>query len=141
MLNPDRLVLDFWHAAEHLGVVADAAFGSDTARRTAWFEKWRHVLRHDPRGVSKVIDALCYLLTKGTGADVIRRELAYFRNNRSRMDYASAADAGHPIGSGAVESANKGFSDDPYEAVWTALEPRGWPRRFDIPIACQIWTF
>ena len=106
-LNPDRLVLDFWHAAEHLGVVADAAFGSDTARRTAWFEKWRHVLRHDPRGVSKVIDALCYLLTKGTGADVIRRELAYFRNNRSRMDYASAADAGQPIGSGAVESANK----------------------------------
>jgi len=39
------------------------------------------------------------------GADGIRRELAYFRGNRSRMHYAAAA--GHSIGSGSVESANR----------------------------------
>ena len=80
---------------------------NDTAAGTAWFEKWRHVLRHDPKGAGKVIDAMRHLLRKRKGADEIRKELAYFRNNRRRMHYAAAADAGYAIGSGSVESANK----------------------------------
>ncbi len=48
-----------------------------------------------------------HLLRKGKGADDVRKELAYFRNNRRRMTYAEAADAGYAIGSGTVESANK----------------------------------
>ena len=87
--------------------MADAAFGADTAAGTAWIEKWRHVLRHDPKGVGKVIDALRHLLRKGKGADDVRGELAFFRNSRRRMQYADAADVGYAIGSGSVESANK----------------------------------
>ncbi len=87
-----------------MSAAADAAFGPDTPAGTAWFEKWRHVLRHDPKGASKVIDAMRHLLRKGKGVDQIRKELAYFRNNRSRMTHAEAAGAGYAIGSGAVET-------------------------------------
>jgi len=106
-LHPDVALVDFWHAAQHLNAAAAAAFGHGTAAATTWFEKWRHVLRHDPGGARKVIDALRYLLRKRKGADDIRVELGYFRNNRARMNYAQAASAGFPVGSGAVEAANK----------------------------------
>lgn len=105
--SPDVVLLDFFHAAQHLKVAADAAFGPDSAEGEAWFEKWRHVLRHDPKGANKVIDALRYLSRKGKGTADIVRELGYFRNNRKRMNYSEVADAGYPIGSGAVEAANK----------------------------------
>ncbi len=46
-------------------------------------------------------------MRKGKGAAVIRREPAFFRNHRHRMDYAAAVVAGFPIGAGSVEAANK----------------------------------
>ena len=64
------------------------------------------LLRHDPKGAGKVIDALRHLLRKGKGADGIRKELACFRKNRRRMNCADSADAGDAIGLGAVEPAN-----------------------------------
>lgn len=106
-LGPDVMVLDFYHAAEHLSAAADAAFGPGTASGKAWFETWRHILRHDPQGVGKTIDALRYLQRKGRGAEELRRVLGYFRNNRRRMNYQQASAAGFPIASGAVEAANK----------------------------------
>ena len=109
-LNPDVEVLDFWHAIEKLNVAADAAFGSDDKARKKWFKAKRRILRRDPKGVSKVIVALRYLLRKGRGSEEIRKVLGYFRNNRnnrSRMNYYHLAEEGYPIGSGEVEAANK----------------------------------
>ena len=103
-LCPDRVLLDYWHAAQHLKAAADAAFGQATAAGTAWFAKWRHPLRHDANGAAKVIAALRYLLSKGTAGTQRRRELGSFRHNRHRMDDAAAA--GYAIGSGAVAAAN-----------------------------------
>ncbi len=105
--SPDVVILDFFHSIQHLKVAADAAFGPDSAEGEAWFETWRHVLRHDPKGAGKVIDALRYLLRKGKGRTDIARELGYFRANRRRMNYSQVANAGFPIGSGAVEAANR----------------------------------
>ena len=61
-LNPDVEVLDFWHAAEYLMLAADAAFGSDEKASIKWFKRKRHILRHDPKGVDRVIDSsgICY---------------------------------------------------------------------------------
>ncbi len=95
-LCPDRVLLNYWHAAPHLKAAAG----------TAWFAKWRHPLRHDANGVAKVIAALRYLLSNGTAGTQLRRELGSFRHNRHRMDDAAAA-AGYAIGSGAVAAANK----------------------------------
>ena len=106
-LNPDVEVLDFWHAMEKLNVAADAAFGSDEKARKKWFKAKRRILRRDPDGVGKVIDALRYLLRKGRGSEEIRKVLGYFRNNRSRMNYYHVAEEGYPIESGEVEIANK----------------------------------
>ncbi len=102
--GPDVMLSDFWHGAQHPGAAANAAFGPDTDAGTAWSGKWRHVMRHDPKGAGKVTGALRHLPPKGKGTDDVRRELAFLRGNRRRMHHAAA---GHPIGSGSVESANK----------------------------------
>ena len=106
-LNPDLEVLDFWHAAEYLKRAADAVFGADEEASMKWFKAKRHIPRTDPEGVSKVINALRYLLRKGRGKEEIRKALGYFRNNRRRMNYYHVAEDGYPIGSGDVEAANK----------------------------------
>ncbi len=106
-LKPDVEVLDFWHATGYLKLAADAAFGSDEEASTKWYKDKRHILRHDPKGVGKVIDALRHLLRKEKGRSEIERALGYFRNNRRRMNYDHLAKAGYPIGSGQVEAANK----------------------------------
>ena len=106
-LNPDVEVLDFCPAAEYLKDVADAAFGSDEKASTKWFVAKCNILRHDPKGVDKVMDALRYLLRKRRGKAEIRKALGYFRNNRRRMSYYYVAKEGYPIGSGEVEAANK----------------------------------
>ena len=72
-----------------------------------WVEGKRHILRHDPKGVGKVIDALRHLKRKGRGGTEIRMTLGYFSNNRSRMKSYHVAKDGYPIGSGEVEAANK----------------------------------
>ena len=106
-LNPNVEVPDFWHAIEKLSLAADAAFGPDKKASKKWFKAKRHILRDDPDGVGKVMDALRYLLRKGRGSAEIRKVLDYFRNNRSRMNYYHVAEEGYPIGSGEVEAANK----------------------------------
>ena len=54
-LSPETEVIDFWHACEHLQTASDHAVAP------GWFEKYREILRHDPRGVAKVIRALRHL--------------------------------------------------------------------------------
>ncbi len=101
-LSPETEVIDFWHACEHLRVASDHA----VARH--WFEKHREILRHDPRGVDKVIRALRYLLDRAKGDPAeIERELAFFRKHRHRMRYHALKEEGIAIGSGVVEAACK----------------------------------
>ena len=74
-----------------------------------WFEKYREILRHAPRGVAKVIRALCHLRDRAAPADrsKVERELAFFRKHRHRMRYHALKEAGIAIRSGVVEAANK----------------------------------
>jgi len=57
---------------------------------------------------------------RGRGTDDVWRELAYFRDNRHRMEYAAA---GHAISSGSVEATNR----MPVTAR-TRRSRRGWGR-------------
>ena len=101
-LSPEAEVIDFWHACEHLRVASDHAVAPH------WFEKHREILRHDPRGVAKVIRALCYLRdTARADRAEIERELAFFRKHRHRMRYHALKEEGIAIGSGVVEAACK----------------------------------
>ena len=52
-------------------------------------------------------DALLYLKRKGKSNADIARDLDYIRAKNECLNYSHVADAGYPIGSGAVESGNR----------------------------------
>jgi len=100
-------IVDFYHAAEHLHKALEAAYGEGTPKCHEEFERLRHVLRHDRRGVDRLIRSLIYLRSRHPHSKKLRVELAFFRKNRHRMTYAATAAKNLPIGSGVVEAACK----------------------------------
>lgn len=108
--RPDAVrILDFPHAVEHLGVVAQAVFGPGTAAASEWLGQHAHSLRHaDPDDVLASLLALeADASTPATAVPVVRRCRLYLAGRRNQIDYADFAAVGYPIGSGMVESANK----------------------------------
>jgi hypothetical protein len=100
-------VLDFYHAAEHLGAALAAAYGEGTPTYQERVETLRVVLRDEPHGVDKVMGALGRLRTRYPRRQAIHKALAYFREHRHRMPYADLRAQNLPIGSGVVEAACK----------------------------------
>ena len=93
-IEPDEQAVDFFHACEHLGVVADHAVAA------GWYEKYRKVLLDDANGVDKVIRAICHLRDRATTATALKdleRELKFFRKHRRRMRYAVLKAGGYAI--------------------------------------------
>ena len=52
----DAVILDFYHAAEHLGDLGRALHPSDEATREEWLERWCHRLKHE--GGEAVLEGL-----------------------------------------------------------------------------------
>ena len=100
-------VLDFYHAAEHLGAALGEAYGEGTPTYHERLETLSTVLRDEPQGVDKVLGALCRLRTRYPRRQAIHTALAYFRDHRHRMRYAALRAQNLPIGSGVVEAACK----------------------------------
>ena len=110
--RPDLvLILDFWHAAQHLAELARALYGGDEARVQAALGSWRHTLKHE--GGEPLLAALAELEQRdGDGWAAVQREAwegetGYFRRNVGRMGYPAYEANGWHIGSGPVESACK----------------------------------
>lgn len=101
-------MLDFYHASEHVGSLAQAAHPSDPAQATAHTAKWCHVLKHEGgstlRGIFEQLDTTNW---SAASVETQRGELQYFRNHESRMDYPRYLANGWQIGSGPVESSCK----------------------------------
>ncbi|MCY4196742.1 MAG: hypothetical protein OXD33_07480 [Rhodobacteraceae bacterium] len=106
-LTPDIRWVDIGQACPSLKAAVDAAIGAESARSTAGFDTHKAILTEDPQGVGQMIDALRYLQRKSPGAGEITTAIGYVRSHRQRMRDKAARDAGSPIGSGAVEAANK----------------------------------
>jgi len=100
-------VLDFYHAAEHLKKAFEIAYGVKTIKASTEFSKHRTILRHDKKGVNKIISHLRYILKKNSRKRGLQTEINYFKNNRQRCRYAALAEANLPIGSGIVEATCK----------------------------------
>jgi hypothetical protein len=100
-------VLDFYHAAEHLGAALGAAYGEGTPKYQERLETLSAVLRDVPEGGDTVMGALCRLRTRYPRRQAIHKALAYFREHRPRMGYAHLRAQNLPIGSGVVEAACK----------------------------------
>jgi hypothetical protein len=104
----DVVILDFFHAAEHLGAWAAAQHPEDAAAAGRLTAEWRHRLKH--QGGAAVLAALTALDVGGRPAaarEAHRQLLGYLTNQGHRMDYPEYARRGWQIGSGPVESACK----------------------------------
>ena len=100
-------LVDFYYAVTHLKTAFDAAYGEHTPKARSQFEKYRHVLLEGENGVEHVIRAFVYLRDQHPRRTKIATELAYFRQHRHRMCYATMKARDLPIGSGVVEAACK----------------------------------
>jgi hypothetical protein len=102
------VILDFYHAAEHLCAWAKALHPEDEATASRVAQRWCHRLKHE--GGSVVREALREVDVSGRGAaarEAHRELLVYFDNQVHRMDYPSYRAKGWLIGSGPVEAACK----------------------------------
>ena len=97
-----RELLDFYHGSQHLWELGRALKGE--AQAAAWVEPRLHQMRHGQE--KKLLQEIAGLRAPRTEAGpIVRREQGYFEEHRNRMNYATMARRGWPIGSGAVESA------------------------------------
>lgn len=99
-------VLDFYHALEHLGAVAQAIH-EDPAAARAWVEPLAHQLKHGGEaGVLRTLDDALELRPQldESRAQILEREVNYFRAHREHLRYQSVQQQGCPAGSGAMES-------------------------------------
>lgn len=103
----EAVILDFYHAAEHLGELARALYPGEESARESWLEQWCHRLKHE--GGAVVLEALRGL--PPDGRDAVRTAHAevvgYFANQVHRMDYPNYLARGWAIGTGPIESACK----------------------------------
>jgi hypothetical protein len=97
-----HLLIDFYHAVEHLNRVASLRKGWSSRKRKRWFNQQRKLLREGQ--VEQVIEAIRPLCC-GRYSRSIRSELNYFITHRTHMDYGLMAQLNLPMGSGAIESA------------------------------------
>ncbi len=106
-LFPNRIeILDYYHAAEHLWLCAATLFGQGAPETESWVEEQKERILDD--GVGEVIAALKRLRQRyrtGPRRKAIDNLVGYLENNSHRMLYRTFIEAGHPIGSGPVESA------------------------------------
>jgi hypothetical protein len=102
----EAVILDFYHAAEYLGELAQALHPEDEAAAAAWRGEWCHRLKHE--GGQAVLAALRALPPRGGAArECWERVVGYFANQVHRMDYPTYRAKGWQIGSGVIESACK----------------------------------
>lgn len=104
-----ELILDFYHAAEHLNELAQALHPGDDGLAGELAGRWCHQLKHE--GGAAVLSTLEAIDLRGKKADTRERHrqvTGYVRNNVFRMDYPRYRANGWLIGSGHVESACKG---------------------------------
>jgi hypothetical protein len=95
-------VLDFYHAAEHLGKVSALRKDWSTKGRSRWRNQQRRLLL---RGEVEQVVAAVRDICRGRNSKAIRTHRDYFIKNQSRMAYAKLKAKKLPIGSGAIESA------------------------------------
>lgn len=101
------LILDFWHAADHLTELAKLLHPDDEKQREALLASWCHTMKH--AGGHRIVEVLrAYPLPRKKAVQEKHAEVVnYLANNVHRMNYPQYLANGWLIGSGAVESACK----------------------------------
>jgi len=104
--RPDAVrILDFPHAGQRLGQVAQAIWGEETPETSQWTSEQLHQLKH--QGAAGVLAQLRQLQEQHSELEVLAENLAYLEKRKAQMQYPVFQQQGWPIGSGIVESGNK----------------------------------
>ena len=98
-------IVDFFHACEHLTVLADALFGKGTEQAKDYQNRWRAYLEVDQVG-AVIVEAHGWLSQSADTKETLKA-IGYFENNKSRMLYGTFRANGYFIGSGVVEAGCK----------------------------------
>jgi hypothetical protein len=101
------LILDFYHATEHLSAICKELYGEQTEEYWRNFKRWRESFWEgkvlEVIGELKRIRAGC----KEKKRKLVQDEISYFEENQERMHYDRYRAMQLPIGSGTVESSCK----------------------------------
>lgn len=98
-------ILDFPHAAQRLSPIAQAVWGARSEEATQWVqEQARRLKQEGPAELLAELDALCQAHPEAEG---VAEHRGYLSKREGQMQYREYRERGLPIGSGAVESANK----------------------------------
>jgi hypothetical protein len=101
------LVLDFYHAAGHLGDLAKA-WSDDAVTAASLLEDWRHQMKAEGGvAVLRTLEALDRSGRSPEALEEYRLVTQYVGKNAYRMDYPSYQAKGWQIGSGSMESGCK----------------------------------
>lgn len=102
------IILDFWHAKEHLVELGKAFFGEESEEGRGWLDAHCHQLKAEGgAAVRASLEALDVSSRTETVREIYRRETNYFHNHEHKMNYPHYLAQGWQIGSGPVESACK----------------------------------
>ena len=103
-----EVILDFWHAREHIVELAQELCPGDEAARTKWVDDRSHQLRHEGgSAVLQYLEDMDLTGQRATARQAHAEHVRYFRNHVHKMDYPRYRANGWQIGSGPVESACK----------------------------------
>jgi hypothetical protein len=104
-------ILDFYHAAEHLGTLAGAIEGPGSKKAQTQQTRWVKKLKKST--IKPILTSVRRLLKNRTGGmtpeqlETVRREIAYFETNARRTRYGDFRERGYFIGSGVIEAGCK----------------------------------
>jgi hypothetical protein len=97
-------ILDFAHAAEYISEIGEAVRAAGGRLPAGWLAGVLHRLKTE--GPARVLKHLAWLAARYPSSR-IQEHLAYLQKREAHMQYPTYQQAGWPIGSGSVESANK----------------------------------
>jgi hypothetical protein len=103
-------VLDYYHASEYIGKMAQALFGKDPAGKS-WVRRMLKLLKQ-PNGIRRVLNSAAalrarYPMKAKTRQEEFRKAYNYLRKRTKFMHYAAYKRLGIPCGSGVTEAACK----------------------------------
>jgi len=95
-------IVDWIHADQRVWAVGNEVFGEGSPKARQWVAS-----QLDALWDGKALDVAATITALQSSSDLVRQAKSYFENYHERMDYPTYRAAGYPIGSGAVEGANR----------------------------------
>ncbi|SPF38300.1 conserved hypothetical protein [Candidatus Sulfotelmatobacter kueseliae] len=99
------LILDFYHALQHVHGLVDALCGKETTEGQKRIKLWKGWLLKDKAG--QIVQQAKAQLERCLDREKAEKEIGYLEHNLARMTYRTFRQAGYFIGSGVVEAGCK----------------------------------